>query len=253
MDDLDRLYAAPLSEFVAVRNEIASLLRSRGDDEGARLAKALAKPSAVAWTVNQLARRHPQEMGELLDAGERLRKAHRKALSMRAGADDLREIAVEERAILRRLLALAESIMKDAGIAVSRTHTGAIEETLSAAAVDDEARELLRQGRLTKQMQRVGFGDVSGLTVIPGGRDSAEAGADAGARAQARELERLARAAEREAERRERIAESAATRVEAAKEKLGEAEAAAAQAAAAAAEARREADQARTAADEASV
>src|SRR5438128_1632089 len=65
---IDALYGLSLGEFTAERDALARRLRKEGDREGADAVKRLAKPSAAAWLVNQLARRHGGEMGELLDA-----------------------------------------------------------------------------------------------------------------------------------------------------------------------------------------
>ena len=57
---IDRMYAGPLDEFVARRNELARSLSKEGDREGAEGVKELRKPSVAAWAVNQLAR--PEKM-----------------------------------------------------------------------------------------------------------------------------------------------------------------------------------------------
>lgn len=252
-DDLDRLYGVPLAEFTATRNEIAGNLAAQGDERGAEI-KALKKPSVVAWVVNQLPRRHPKDVSRLLDAGERLRKAHRKALSA-AGAADLRDATRAEREVLGDLLARAGTVMRDAGIPASRHHLNAVEETLSAAAIDDEGRELLFEGRLTKELQRSGFGDLSGLTVIPGGRAETrrdETPSDRGeSEARARHLEREAAAAQRDAARLQRSADAAAEKVRRLRAKMTEAEREAADARGAAALSRKRAAEARARADRA--
>jgi len=46
---LDELYALPLDEFTAARNELAKALRAEGKREEADAVKALAKPSVTAW------------------------------------------------------------------------------------------------------------------------------------------------------------------------------------------------------------
>jgi hypothetical protein len=87
------LYGLPLDEFTKTRDELAKDLRKGGKKEAADEAKALRKPSVSAWMINQLARRHPQEMNDLtslarheLDAGGQT--LQRVAQTLRAGSID---------------------------------------------------------------------------------------------------------------------------------------------------------------------
>ena len=50
---IDDLYQLPLEAFVAERNALATAVRKAGDRAAADRVKALAKPSATAWAVNQ--------------------------------------------------------------------------------------------------------------------------------------------------------------------------------------------------------
>src|SRR4029453_9075232 len=77
------LYGLPLDEFTKTRDELAKDLRKGGKKEAADEVKALRKPSVSAWMINQLSRRHPQEMKALWKAGDDLRKAQRGAVSGR--------------------------------------------------------------------------------------------------------------------------------------------------------------------------
>src|SRR4051794_10486573 len=105
-DRIDRLYDLPLSEFTSERNALAAELRASGDHEAAALVKALRKPAAAAWAVNQLVRAEPDLVEALLGAGGELRQAHRQAASGR-GADQLRAAADAERAAGDLLVARA--------------------------------------------------------------------------------------------------------------------------------------------------
>jgi hypothetical protein len=55
----DDLYALPLEEFTAARNELARSLKAAGDADEAARVKKLKKPPVSAWAVNQLARDDP--------------------------------------------------------------------------------------------------------------------------------------------------------------------------------------------------
>ena len=105
--ELDDLFARPLAEFTAARNELARRLRKAGQDDDAARVQALKKPSVPVWTVNQLARRHPDEVKELVAAGTRLREAQQAAFRG-GGTDAVREATAAERAAARGLTRRAQ-------------------------------------------------------------------------------------------------------------------------------------------------
>ncbi|HEY7282580.1 MAG TPA: hypothetical protein VID47_13410 [Actinomycetota bacterium] len=169
VDDLaDRLYSLDPEEFTSERNAAARQLRADGDSEGSDRVKALKRPTAVAWAVNQLSRRSPKLVDELLDAGASLRSAQRAALSGSGTA--LREATQQRRAVVGRLVDEAQGVFRDAGRSPA-SHVDAIRSTLEAASTDEALGELVRAGRLTKEADApAGFGDVSGFEVLLGGR-----------------------------------------------------------------------------------
>ena len=95
--EVERLYGLPLDEFTRERNEAASRLRKEGDADGAAKLKQLEKPTVAAWAVNQLARSRPDDVQELIAAGERLRKAQEAAFR---GGEDLAEVIVDRRVVV---------------------------------------------------------------------------------------------------------------------------------------------------------
>ena len=159
--EIDRLYALPLGEFTAARNDLAKALRTNGDREGADDVKALEKPSVAAWAVNQLARGDAATLRELLTAGERLRDAQAAVLGGGSPAK-LREASAAERAVVARLVAKARDVLQSAGHSPTDATLDRIAETLRAAAVDDDARALLERGRLTRELEATGFGPAPG-------------------------------------------------------------------------------------------
>src|SRR3954449_5473616 len=143
-----QLYGLPLEDFTAGRNALAAELSREGDSAGAAAVKALRKPTAAAWTVNQLIRAEPDLVEALLGAGGELRQAHRQAASGR-GAAQLRAAAEAERAAVEGLMAHAASVLgrvPPAGLADS------MRNTLHAASSDDEARERVATGTLVTEM-----------------------------------------------------------------------------------------------------
>ena len=150
--ELDELYGLPLDAFTRARNELAARLRKDGDREGADAVKAVRKPTQPAWVANQLVRREPQLIRALLAATEKLAGA---------GGDEARDLLAEQRDALRKL---AQTARKLAPGAADRAV-----ETLRAAAIDPAARDVLRAGRLTKEVEASGFPE---LVAPPSGASS---------------------------------------------------------------------------------
>jgi hypothetical protein len=149
--EIDRLYGAAPADFVGQRKALAKRLRGEGERAAAMRVEDLRKPTAGAAVVNQLARGERMNVRALLAAGERLREAQAKLLGG-GSPDAVRKAADDER---RAIAALLTAARRDgAGEPVLRR----VEQTLRAAAIDDDARTLLKQGRLTHDLQPVGFG-----------------------------------------------------------------------------------------------
>jgi hypothetical protein len=227
--EIDGLFELPLEDFTAGRNELAKRLAKEGDEERADEVRALAKPSIPVWAINQLARREKAGVRALLDAGARLRRAQERALGG-GGSDALRTAQGEEREAVRSLTRLAEELLREAGKPPTRATLERINETLGAAAVNEDARDALKAGRLTGELKVSGFESLAGLQPAAPPRDEL--------------AERRAKKVERERQRRrlEKRARELERRATAAEQKADEAESAAAAA-------RESADEARNAAD----
>ena len=227
--EIDRLYGLPLDEFVAARDDAAKRLRAGGERAAAAEVAAARKPTVAAWAVNQLTRGQAAKVRALLGAGERLRAA--------ADRGALEEAHRDERAAVERLVQCARELLE--GPAPGTLDR--VRDTLHAASADDEARDLLRSGRLTKERRAIGFGPGA---PVPGSgprprrsRARAKSAEPPAARRRRQEAAKRLRAAEREVERTRR-------RVEEARADLDAAEAALARAEAAHAKARRAVDRA---------
>jgi hypothetical protein len=252
-EELDRLYALPLDEFTAARNELAKRLRKESRREEADLVKALSKPSVAAWAVNQLAHRRTKRLRALLEAADALRSAQERALKG-SGGDELREASQRERQLVSELRREAGQLLAEGGHAASDATLQRVATTLSSAAVDAEARPLLEAGRLSEEVEASGFDAFAGMSVpSPAARaparerpapkkDAKPAPSPAEERRRVADLRKQARALDKEA----RDAEREATRA------AGAAERAEREAERAAETARRAADDAKDAADEAS-
>ena len=157
--ELDNLYAAPLDQFVKVRNEIAARLKKDGDEAAAARVAALKKPSVSAWTVNQLARSGSLDLQRLIKAGEALELAQSRAMS---GEDSsgFEEARRDEAAAISLLRSAAREVLGAASPAV----LDRIVSTLRAGVATPEGRTLLKQGRLTEDLEPSGFGSFAGMS-----------------------------------------------------------------------------------------
>jgi hypothetical protein len=229
LDPLDQLFAAPLAEFTKARDRLAADLRKQGDKERAAEVKALSKPSAAAWAVNQAVRTSPEALRKLLEASDRMA-----SLQLRAGADAksrerFEEAAADHKAVMGQLVGNAGRALRDSGHAVTPVLLEKVSNNLKWAALDPEQRFFLSEGRLYKDLAPQGFGAFGAAgaeeePTIELGRHHAESGpgptlqrvvafrkpepepappTDTRAlRAELREAEKRVKEAEREAEQR---------------------------------------------------
>jgi hypothetical protein len=216
-DEVDALYALPLGEFVPARNELAKRLRKDGRKEEAERVAGLSKPTVAAWAVNQLARRERRDVDLLLDAGHRMRAAHkeRDADKARQAIEGARDA---ERDAIGRLVSAAEKLLEEDHGSATRGTLDRVAATLRAAAVTEEGRELLARGQLGEEVSTTGFELVASLAP-PGGRRAASAASQRERRAtevaDARAALKEAKAREREAASHLRDAEKEAAAAEA--------------------------------------
>ena len=240
--EIDRLYGVAPSEFVAERGRIERTLRDEGRKGEADQVKALPKPTTAAWIVNQLVREKRRDVDRLLAAGERLREAQRSAVAGE-GTSRFEEARGEENESRRALTDAAASLLAERGKKASPAALDQVDQTLRAAAVLDEGRELLDAGRLVRELEAGGFELLAG--VEPSKRKGAGTERPAAKRqellGQARDDVKQARSRAREAAEAVRGAERDA---KAARRALDAAEAAADKA-------RREADEAAAALEQA--
>ena len=94
-----------------------------------------------------------------------MRQAQRKVLSGVKGAG-LREAMDRRRRAMAAVAKAAEEFLEESGKGSGAT-SDAVQSTLEAASVDEEAEEQLRAGRLSKELAAPsGFGGLSGLEVV---------------------------------------------------------------------------------------
>ncbi|MGH2684824.1 MAG: hypothetical protein ACRDJP_05080 [Actinomycetota bacterium] len=209
--DPDQLYDLRPEEFTAARDGLVRSLKDAGDADAAAEVKKLRRPTVVAWAINQLVRRHRKRVEELIESGEALRAAQRRAMSgVKDGA--FREATERRRELVQALTRDTVIILEEA----ERGSQGAEEEVgraLEAASVDPAAGEELLAARLTKPLTgSSGFEAVSGFEVFSGAGEEEAAADDSDAEREA--LEVAVRNAERQAEQAEADARRAEMRAE---------------------------------------
>src|SRR3954468_19117881 len=158
---IDQLYALPLDEFTAARDELARRLRREGDGDAGAEIKRLRKPSVAAWALNRVRRENRGESDKLIEAGRRLREEQERLLAGE-GRERFQRAVADERRLVGELARQAEHELT----AASRPVSGAVKEkvraTLHAVATDPEAREEFTAGRLVRDHEATGLGPPAG-------------------------------------------------------------------------------------------
>jgi hypothetical protein len=256
---LDRLFAAPLDAFIALRRELGASLRVKGDPEAMRASREVAtapKPTRTAWALNQVARNQPELVRAMLEARDGA------AARQKRGEGEAIRVAVREyRARMTEVTHAARDVLAAAGFGVTASQLRRMGETLATASVEgSDARAQLTAGRLTED---VGLDDpFAGVEAGPGRApmshpeaasppEGARATAAAtSAKAQAAAESEKARAAARAKAKHEAARKAAQERVEALEIEARDARAEARQRETAALRATHEADRARRALEE---
>jgi flagellar biosynthesis GTPase FlhF len=202
--DIEALFALPLAEFTAARNALASALRKQKRTAEAAEVKALPKPSATAWAVNQLFWQYPRDFERLFELGAKVRDA--------SGAPGtLRALLEERRALLSEMTSRAATLLHGAGHASSLDALRRMTITLETLSSIGRTGNGPLPGRLTVDLEPLGFDDLAALLlvqeppqgkVLPFGHEAREKKAAESKAADAAKAERKAaeeKAAERKA------------------------------------------------------
>ena len=177
--DPGELYGLPLERFVAERGALSKQLRSEGRRDEAERVAAMRKPSLAVWAVNQLVRTQPRAISTLFQAGDALQRAHAAVLAGEGDANALRDASERERAAIDELVQLASGLLDSDGHGLSAAILDRVSATLHAAALNSDARTLVQDGRLERELHHVGLGSAAGTEVPDAGpRSSSPARAD---------------------------------------------------------------------------
>ena len=155
---IDQLYQGPLAEFVSARTALAKTVAKTLSGDEAKRVKALQKPAAVAWAVNQVYWHARPVYDRLIKSGAALRTAQISALGGRAA--DLRGAAEAHGKALAAAVKEAQRLAASAGV---NPNPDALTRTLEALSVATKAEEAA--GRLTQPIQPAGFEALAGVSV----------------------------------------------------------------------------------------
>jgi hypothetical protein len=158
VDSPEDLYGLALDRFVPERAALVKARRAEKRREEASEVAALRKPSVAAWAVNQLVRTQRTALQSLFAAGDDLARAQGQAAAGKGGGDAMREATHRQRDAVRELLEAAEGLLGSDGHGVSQATMERVGETLRAAANDQDARQQVAGGCLTRELRFVGLG-----------------------------------------------------------------------------------------------
>jgi hypothetical protein len=152
----DELYRGRLADFVPARRALARTLSA----SDSRRVEALAKPSALAWIVNQTYWHAHPAYEHALTSGRRLRAAQVRALQRRPV--NVAAAAAAHRRAVTAAVAAAQSLGAEAGVRFSAETLRQVFDAVSLVEVPREPH-----GRFTKPPQPAGFEALTGVALPP--------------------------------------------------------------------------------------
>jgi hypothetical protein len=163
-DELDRLYQVPPGAFVGERNTLAKALRAAGDKVGAEQVARLARPTPVAWSVNQLHFRAHALLDALRVAGAALRRAQEEQFEPARFAEHRRAHQEALRAATARALSLAE----EGGISSNAAFERRLGATLNLLGASTDVSP--PPGRMSAELEPMGFDALTSAAPAPPSR-----------------------------------------------------------------------------------
>ena len=155
--DLDALYGVRPEEFTALRKDLSTAAKKRGDPDAAKLIAAARRPTTAAWVVNVLVRTDATARPRLAELSDALRAAH-----AAMDGDRIRELTAAQRKLV------AELVRAAIAAAELSVPSGALRDdvtnTLQAAIADPDVAA--RLGRLEKAEEWSGFGDFGETSAV---------------------------------------------------------------------------------------
>lgn len=149
----DRLYGLDPDEFTPARTELVTQARAAKDRPLAAALGALRKPTRSAWLLNLLTRDAPDRLRQLEELARRMSAAHQ-------GLDvaSLRALGSERQRLVEELTAAAVAVGAARGYQATEAVRTEVNQTLTAAIADADARADVLAGRVVKAHVYSGFG-----------------------------------------------------------------------------------------------
>ena len=151
-DDIAALYQLPPGEFTAARNALAKQMGAAGAE-----VRALEKPQAAAWAVNQLYWQRRPAYDALIKAAGVMRQAHAQMLSGRKA--DVPQAEVAHRDAMRAATAAIREVAQAAGEVLSGGTLEAVADTLRSLPTND------LPGQLTRPLKPLGMEALRAINV----------------------------------------------------------------------------------------
>jgi hypothetical protein len=149
-DPVDGLFTGSLDDFVKRRDALVRQLKKDGDKDAAAAVKQLRKPSTAAWAVNQVARRSPAAIDDVVAAARDVHDAQARAVQ----GKDSSGLRTATDAWRKQIHALAAEVAKEAG----EQYRDDAASTFEAASTSDEWAQVLKAGWLVTTLSPSGFG-----------------------------------------------------------------------------------------------
>jgi hypothetical protein len=158
------LYGMPPRQFVTARDARAAEAKVAGDRDLAEAVKHLRRPTTGAWLANLLVRERRDQVTELLDLGNEMRRAQKDL-----AGDDLRRLSQRRRQLVSALADEARVVAAEHHHQMNESSLHEVQATLEAAIADGDAGEALLSGSLTVALSYSGFGsvDLTGVVAAP--------------------------------------------------------------------------------------
>ena len=169
-DAIAALFRLPLESFTQARNALAASLKKQGLAQASARAKALPKPPASAWAVNQIHWQRKAVMDRLIAAGDHFRQAQTERLS--GGGPDLRATFDKRRDALAAAVSTAAGILTASGHPPTPDLLRRVTTTLEAVATFGTTLFAPPRGRLIADLAPQGFEALSAL--IPRGSSASQ-------------------------------------------------------------------------------
>src|SRR3954471_6252383 len=170
------LFRTPPDRFIAERDALVKELRAAGRDDDTATVKALRKPTATVWALNQLAARESGGLAALFEAGRALRAAQSEAIAG-SSSNALVEAGGARRSAVAHLTTATVALLDEGGHK-GAAQADAITQALEAASVDADIGAELSAGTLEKlptAPSDMGFGGLPAMTALTGGAGGASA------------------------------------------------------------------------------